>query len=162
MQAIAIADNNWAVSYHDKPYASIPAEKKTMMDAIKGKTILYDLPYLPELPGLQPIPGCRNLIYTKETAETVKGAECFKSLDAMKKALKEDTEDVFIIHGAALYAYFYDMIDTFHITKIDYAYRADAYMPDLDKDPAFTITADSDEQYCYDIIYSFLKYERRK
>ena len=49
-----------------------------------------------------------------------------------------------------------------HVTKIDHAYEADAYFPDLDSDPEWEITADSDEQVYFDITYQFLKYERKK
>ena len=40
--------------------------------------------------------------------------------------------------------------------------KADAYFPDLDSDPEWEITADSDEQVYFDITYQFLKYERKK
>ena len=50
--------------------------------------------------------------------------------------------------------------DVAHVTKIDHAYEADAYFPDLDSDPEWEITADSDEQVYFDITYQFLKYDR--
>ena len=49
-----------------------------------------------------------------------------------------------------------------HVTKIDHAYEADAWFPNLDEDPDWEITADSDEQYYFDLTYHFLKYERKK
>ena len=52
--------------------------------------------------------------------------------------------------------------DTAHITKIDYAYEADAYFPNLDRDPEWEITADSDEQTYFDLTYTFVRYERVK
>ena len=48
------------------------------------------------------------------------------------------------------------------MTKIDMAYDADAYHPNLDKDPEWEITADSDEQVYFDLTYHFVKYERKK
>ena len=45
---------------------------------------------------------------------------------------------------------------------MDYAYQADAFFPDLDKDPDWEITAESDEQTYFDIPYEFVKYERRR
>lgn len=161
MQAIAIVDNKWAVSLKNKSFASIPQERKSMMKEIEGKTIIYDYDYIQELPGQQPVVTCRNLVFTGEKNVTVKGAECFKTFEEIEKAVeKESTDMVYIIHGAPLYKHFFDKINTFHITKIDYVYNADAYMENLDENDNFKITADSDEQYCYDIIYSFLKYER--
>ncbi|MBO7601206.1 MAG: dihydrofolate reductase [Lachnospiraceae bacterium] len=162
MNAIVTVDNNFSVSLKNKPLASIPAEKKTMLSTVSGKTIVYDVHFLSELPGLQPVKGCRNYIYLDGSKGDIKGAFCYESIDDLKKALeKEADEEVYIIHGASLYNAFYDDIDTFHVTKIDYEYNADASIPDLDRDEAFSITADSDEMYCFDIIYNFLRYERR-
>lgn len=47
-----------------------------------------------------------------------------------------------------------------HVTKIDFAYDADAHFPDLDADPAWEITADSEEQTYFDLEYYFYRYER--
>lgn len=46
------------------------------------------------------------------------------------------------------------------MTKIDHAYEADAFFPNLDEMPEWRITADSEEQTYFDITYHFLKYER--
>ena len=52
--------------------------------------------------------------------------------------------------------------DTAHITRIDHAYEADSWFPDLDRDPEWEITAGSEEQTYFDIAYTFLKYERKR
>lgn len=49
-----------------------------------------------------------------------------------------------------------------HITKIDYAFEADAYFPNLDAMPEWKITQDSEEQTYFDLEYYFYKYERTK
>ena len=163
MQAMVMADRKFSVSYKNKILASIPADKKSMLNEIAGKTIIYDIHFLTELPGQMPVKGCRNIIYTDGIRKTVKGAECYETLGALGDAIEsiKKNPQVYIIHGAALYNEFYKDVDVFHVTKIDYEYKADASIPDLDKDPEFTITADSDEMYCFDIIYEFLKYERK-
>ena len=38
-----------------------------------------------------------------------------------------------------------------HVTKIDYAYQADAYFPNLDEMEDWVITGESDEQTYYDM-----------
>ena len=48
-----------------------------------------------------------------------------------------------------------------HVTKIDRSYEADAFFPNLDMDPAWKITAESDEQVYFDTTYAFVKYERK-
>jgi dihydrofolate reductase len=52
--------------------------------------------------------------------------------------------------------------DVAHITKIDYAYHADTYFPNLDEDPQWVIEAESEERTYYDIEYAFYKYVRKK
>ena len=48
-----------------------------------------------------------------------------------------------------------------HITKINYAYEADAFFPNLDEMPEWRITADSEEQTYFDLEYYFYKYEKK-
>ena len=48
-----------------------------------------------------------------------------------------------------------------HVTKIDHAYQADTFFPNLDETGEWEITADSDEQTYFDLEYAFLKYERK-
>ncbi len=60
-----------------------------------------------------------------------------------------------------IYEQLLDECDVAHITKIDYAYDADAYFPNLDEKPEWEITADSDEQTYFDLEFYFYKYERR-
>ena len=55
----------------------------------------------------------------------------------------------------------YEYCDTAHVTKIDYAYQADKYFPNLDEKEDWVITADSDEQTYFDLEYYFYKYENK-
>ena len=59
-----------------------------------------------------------------------------------------------------IYRAFLPYCDTAHITWIDYEYMADTWFPDLDKDPDWEVTADSDEQTYFDLCYEFRRYER--
>ena len=71
-----------------------------------------------------------------------------------------DSEDVYVIGGETIYRQLLDECDVAHITKIDFAYDADAYFPNLDERPEWRITADSEEQTYFDLEYYFYKYER--
>ena len=70
------------------------------------------------------------------------------------------SEDIYIIGGAEIYEAFLPYCDTAHITWIDYEYMADTWLPNLDKDPDWEVTADSDEQTYFDLCYEFRRYER--
>ena len=66
-----------------------------------------------------------------------------------------------LIGGDSVYRQLLPYCNVAHVTRIDRAYEADAYFPNLDQDPDWEVTADSDEQTYFDITYRFLKYERR-
>ena len=55
----------------------------------------------------------------------------------------------------------YKVKDTVIVHKIDHAYDADTYFPNLDEDPEWEMTKISDEQTYFDLEYVFTIYERR-
>ena len=66
-----------------------------------------------------------------------------------------------IIGGGHIYEEFLPYCKVAHVTKIDHAYQADTFFPNLDETGEWEITADSDEQTYFDLEYAFLKYERK-
>ena len=79
----------------------------------------------------------------------------------MERLREYDDQDIYIIGGDSVYRQLLPYCNVAHVTKIDHAYEADAFFPNLDQDPAWEITADSDEQTYFDIAYQFLRYERK-
>lgn len=75
---------------------------------------------------------------------------------------KYNSEDIYVIGGESVYRLLLDACDTAHITKIDYAYEADAFFPNLDENPDWEIVADSEEQTYFDLEFYFLKYQKVK
>ena len=71
-----------------------------------------------------------------------------------------DSDDVFVIGGASIYAQLLNLCDTAYITKIDASYAADAYFPDLDKDADWTAEKQSEEKEYEGVKYRFLTYSR--
>lgn len=162
MQAMVTCDENWGLSIKDRPFVEIPRERTSKLKEVEGKVVVFDYPYLQFLPGQCPVVGCQNYIYMGNRTDSVKGAKCFSDLSLLAEALaKENDQEVYIIHGESVYDFFYEKIQTFHVTKVEYTYQTDAFLKNLDRDENFMLTADSDEQYSFDVVYRFLKYERR-
>ena len=72
------------------------------------------------------------------------------------------TDDIFVIGGESIYRQLLDDCDTAYITKIDFAYEADASLPDLEAQPEWELVAESEEQTYFDLIYHYRRYKRRK
>jgi dihydrofolate reductase len=84
-------------------------------------------------------------------------------VEELLEAVKEyDGDSVYNIGGESVYKLLLPYCDTVHVTKIDHAYEADAYFPNLDADDAWEVTEESDEQVYFDLTYHFVKYERKK
>lgn len=162
MNIIVTIDNNFGISYKGRPFATIPAERKSKMQEIAGKVVVYDLKSMEDLPGQQPVVGSTNLIFTDGYETKVRNAETYATIETLREALKKyNTDDIYIISGEKLFKEFLPDTNVIHATKIDYEYQADAFFENLDENEDFYIAADSDEQYCFDIVYSFLRYERK-
>ena len=68
------------------------------------------------------------------------------------------SEDIYIIGGASIYRQFLPYCKAAHVTKIDYAYEADTYFPNLDEKPEWSVEASSGEKTYYDLEFEFVKY----
>lgn len=116
---------------------------------------------LESFPNGMPLKNRTNIVLTSNRAYKVKGAICVHSKEELDEELKKyDSEDIYIIGGESVYRMFLDQCDVAHVTKVDYAYQADAYFPNLDVRPEWKITADSEEQTYFDIEFHWIKYER--
>lgn len=161
MNMFVMADRNWGIYKNKRPLASIPAEEKSRIGEITGKVVVYDISYMDKLPGQQPIRNTVNLVYTPGQETEIRGAKCFSTIEALRFELASyRNDDIYVISSETLYKEFLPDTKVVHVTKIDYVYEVDAFFDNLDENPDFKLVADSDEQYCFNIIYNFLKYER--
>ena len=126
-----------------------------------GKVVVMGRKTLESFPNGQPLKNRVNIVLTSDKNYKVKDAIIVHDLDELHKELEQyNSEDVYVIGGESIYRQLLDECDVAHITKIDYAYDADAYFPNLDEKEEWQITEDSDEQTYFDLEYYFLKYER--
>lgn len=163
MNVIAAVDENWAIGNRNELLVRIPADHKFFREETTGKVVILGRKTLQTFPGGLPLKNRENLILSGNEKFNVKDAEVFNSIEELLKRLKEyETEDVYVIGGESIYRQLLPYCDTAHITKIDRAYEADAFFPNLEEDPEWELTGESDEQVYFDITYHFQKYERRK
>ena len=163
MKCIVAVDKNWAIGYKNQLLVSIPADMRFFKETTTRKVVVMGKNTLESFPGGKPLANRTNIVVALEKDYKVPGATVVNSIEEALEAVKEyNPDDVFIIGGASIYKQFLQYCDVAHVTKIDYAYAADTYFPNLDEDDEWEITADSEEQTYYDLEYRFLKYERKK
>ena len=163
MNCIVAVDENWAIGYKNELLVRIPADQKFFRQETTGKVVVLGRKTLETFPQGRPLPNRTNIIVSTKQDYEVKDSIVVHSIEELLEELKKyDTNDVYIIGGDSIYKQMLPYCDTAHVTKIDRAYEADTYFPNLDEMEEWEITADSDEQVYFDLTYHFLKYERKK
>lgn len=163
MNIIVAVDKNWAIGNRGDLLIRIPNDHKHFREETTGKVVVLGRRTLETFPQGMPLKNRTNIILTHDTEYQVKDAVIAHSVEELLEQLKAyNEEEVYVIGGDSVYRQLLPYCDVAHVTKIDHAYEADAYFPDLDRDPQWEITADSEEQTYFDIAYQFIKYERRK
>lgn len=162
MNLIVAVDSNWAIGKENKLLVSIPQDMKFFRETTKGKVVAMGRKTLESFPGGQPLKNRVNVVLTTDKNYKVKDTVIVHSVEEMVEELKKyDSEDVYVIGGESIYRQLLPYCTKAYVTKIDHAYDADTYFPDLDADPEWEMTKISDEQTYFDLEYVFVIYERR-
>ena len=163
MNLIAAVDQNWAIGNKNQLLVKIPADQKFFRETTTGKVVVMGRKTLESFPNGLPLKNRTNIVLTRDKNYQVKDAIILHSLEELREELKKYlSEDIYVIGGETIYRQLLDECDVAHITKVEFAYDADAYFPNLDELPEWKITADSEEQTYFDLEYYFYKYERVK
>ena len=161
MNLIAAADRNWAIGHQGRLLVSIPADLKMFRATTTGKVVVLGRKTLATFPGGLPLPNRTNIILSRNPEFRVKDAFVAGSEEELLSLLKPyPDEDIYVIGGESIYRLLLPYCDTAIITRIDYSYSADAYMPDLSALKEWRMTSESEEMTCFDIEYTFQKWER--
>lgn len=163
MNVIAAVDKNWGIGNKNELLVSIPADMKFFRETTTGKVVVMGRKTLESFPNGLPLKNRVNIVLTRDKAYKAPGAILVHDMEELLEELKKyPSEDIYVIGGEKIYAQLLDKCDVAHITKIDFAFEADAYFPNLDEKPEWEITADSEEQTYFDLEYYFYRYERKK
>ena len=163
MNIIAAVDSNWSIGKNNRLLVRIPMDQQFFRETTTGKVVVMGRKTLESFPEGRPLKNRTNIVLTHNPSYQVKDALVVHSLEELHKELeKYNSEDIYVIGGEMIYRELLDECDVAHITKIDFAYDADAYFPNLDELPEWQITEDSEEQTYFDLEFHFYKYERVK
>jgi dihydrofolate reductase len=163
MNVIVAADKNWGIGKDNKLLVSIPSDMKFFRTQTTGKVVVMGRKTLESFPNGMPLKNRTNIVLTRNPDYEVKGGMVVHSVEELLEVLKPyEEEDIYVIGGDSIYRLLLPYCRTAHVTKIDFAFEADTYFPNLDEDRSWEITGKSEEQTYFDLEYEFVKYERKK
>ena len=161
MNIIASADQNWAIGKDNQLLIRIPDDMKRFRQMTTGHVVVMGRKTLESFPNQAPLKDRVNIVMTTNPSYQPKGVVIVHSVEELKEELKKyNTQDVYVIGGDSIYRQLLDLCDTAYITKIDYAYAADAYLPNLEEWDDWKLCEESEEQTYCDVIYSYQTYRR--
>lgn len=161
MILIAAADRKWGIGKNGDLLVSIPRDKKLFMQETLGKVIVMGRKTFESLPAKQPLYGRENVILSATPGYQPKGTKVFSDEESLLSYLKGIPEEkIYVIGGESIYRLLLPYCTEAHITALDYVYDADRFMPDLDKDPEWKMTEESEEETIFDLPYTFRHYVR--
>ena len=163
MNCIVAVDANWGIGYKNDLLVSIPADMKMFREKTTGNVIIMGRKTLESFPNGLPLKNRVNIMLTKSGEASGNGEIVVHSVEeAVEEAKKYEDKEVYVIGGASIYEQFLPYVDKAYVTKIDHAYVADTYFPNLDLNEDWEMTEESDEQTYFDLIYTFAVYERKR
>ena len=163
MNLIVAVDKNWAIGKDNKLLVSIPQDMKFFRETTMGKVVVMGRKTLESFPGGQPLKKRTNIVITRDKNYSVKDAIVVHSVEEALEELKNyNSEDVYVIGGDSIYRQMIPYCHVAHVTKINHAYEADTYFPNLDEKEEWLVTGVSEEQTYFNLEYEFVRYERVK
>ena len=163
MNLIVAVDKNWAIGNQNKLLVSIPADMKFFRETTMNKVVVMGRKTLESFPNGLPLKKRTNIIITRDKNYQVKDAIVVHSVEeAVEELKKYDEEEIYVIGGESIYRQMLPYCKVAHVTKINHAYEADTYFPNLDEMEDWEVTGVSEEQTYFDLEYEFVRYERVK
>lgn len=163
MNLIVAVDNNWGIGRNNDLLASVPGDLKYFKEKTTGNVVVMGRKTLESMPKKRGLPNRTNIVLTRNRNFSAERCIIVHSEDELANCLTEHKEnEVFVIGGESIYKSFYERCDKLYITKLYADLGADRFMVNLDADPRFTVTWESELHSENGIDYKFFLYERIK
>ena len=163
MNLIVAVDKNWAIGNQNKLLVSIPADMKFFRETTMDKVVVMGRKTLESFPNGLPLKKRTNIVITRDKNYQVKDAIVVHSVEeAVEELKKYSEEEIYVIGGESIYRQMLPYCKVAHVTKINHAYEADTFFPNLDEMEDWKVTGIRDEQTYFDLEYEFVRYERVK
>lgn len=163
MKAIAAVDRNWAIGRDNRLLISIPEDMKFFRETTAGAVVIMGRKTLESFPGGRPLKNRINIVITRDPSyENEDTIIVHTPEEAVRAAGDYPDREAFVIGGESIYRQMAPLCETIYITKVDAGYEADAFFPDLDADPAWEITNESEIKEYEGINFRFVTYSRKQ
>ena len=157
MNAIVVTDKQWAIGRSGDLLFSLPGDMKHFRTLTTGGTVIMGRKTLETLPGGRGLPDRRNLVLTRQKGLTPDRAETVHSPEEL---LALADSDAFVIGGQEVYTRLLPYCTRVYVTKVFADVPADAFFPNLDKDPHWQVVSVGEPQEEAGLRFQYVEYRR--
>lgn len=160
MKAIVAVDQNWAIGNRGKLLIHLPGDLNYFKEKTKGKVVVMGRSTLETLPAGKPLRDRINIVLSANSSFHA-DCEVVRNIESLKEQLSQyDPEDVFVIGGETVYRELLSSCDTVLVTKINAAFTADKYFPNLDEMVEWEMISSGESHQENGVAYQFTEYRR--
>lgn len=147
MKAILHCDKKWGIGKGNDLMFRLPADMKFFRATTLGKVVVMGSNTLLSFPDGKPLKNRTNIVLWPDGDRACAAADGFtlvESLDGLFAELKKyASDDVYVIGGAMMYRTLLPYCSEVLLTKVDADGGAEAFFPDLDALPEWTLAEQS-------------------
>ncbi|HIZ44784.1 MAG TPA: dihydrofolate reductase [Firmicutes bacterium] len=163
MNIIVAADENWGIGKDGTLLWHLPEDMKYFRRMTTGRVVVMGRKTLDSFPGGRPLKDRENVVLSANPSFWREGTKVFHNVPDTLAYLERYPEDqIFIVGGGHIYREFLPYCDTAYVTRIDRAYEADTYFPDLDASAEWEFVSSGERMEYEGIPFAFSVYGRRK
>ena len=160
MNFIVAVDTKWGIGKNNDLLFSIPEDMKYFKEHTLNKTVVLGDITLYSLPNGKPLPKRKSIVMTLNPDFECEGTIICHSLDDLKKVLEsENTDDVFVMGGAAIYTLLEPYCKKAYITKVNADGEAEKFIPNLDEMDNWKCVSTSEVKEHNGLTFTFNEYE---
>ncbi len=138
MELIVAVYDDWGIGKDGTQPVALSADRKFFREMTRGATVIVGRKTLADFPGGRPLPNRVNVVLTWQDVQIPDVIVCHSPEEAA--ALTRDHQRVMVIGGGSIYRQMLDLCDTAYVTKVHVTPESDTFFPDLDEDPAWTLS----------------------
>ncbi len=144
IKAIVAVDEKWGIGKKNDLLFRLPLDMKYFREKTLGKTVCMGYNTLLSFPDGKPLKNRKNIVLCPEGIER-DDLLCVHTLDDMLNAVKNETDDVYVIGGAYFYRSMLPYCDEVLVTKVAADGNAEVFFENLDKRSDFKLVEEGEE-----------------
>ena len=162
MKAIVCVDKKWGIGKNNKMLFHLPEDLKFFKEKTWGKTVVMGYNTFLSLPNRKPLPNRKNIVLSRKKNLKIDGASVVNSVEELLSILGNDTSNVFLIGGEIIYKELLNFCGEAYVTRVNANGNAEKFFPNIDENPEWIRTYESDEIKTGNFEIKFNTYKRIK